>query len=104
MLILTILMLPICLGSVYRPTISFLACGTCLGHFAWYAAIVTTGVLRYSSDGKACAGSDMLVAEGVKFSDHGDVIQKLFISQLAVVCCYYCCVYGYIFHACTLAY
>ncbi len=102
-LILTVLVLLMCLGSVFAPIMCLTSCGTCFGNCAYFAAIVTTGVFRYSSDGKACAKSDMYVAEGVKFSEHGDVIQGLFISQVVLYCGYYCCVYTAMQVACNLA-
>ncbi len=92
-LCLTIFVLCTCVGSVFAPLLCLTTCGHCFGNCAYFAAIITTGVIRYSTDGKMCQRSDNYVAEGVLFSSHANTIQGLFISQVVLFCGYYCCAY-----------
>lgn len=89
---LTILTLCLVCSALIGP-LAF--CGACLigcaqcGHLA---ALIVTGVLRYSDDGKACAEqSNIPVNDDVTFADIGSMMEGIFISQCILYCFYGCC-------------
>ena len=72
--------------------------GHILGSCSHIAAIVVTGVFRYSSEGRKCAdfGEPRLIedddaSDTFKFSDHASVIQGLFITECVLFCCFHFC-------------
>lgn len=88
---LTILTLCLVCSALIGP-LAF--CGACLigcaqcGHLA---ALIVTGVLRYSDDGKACADNPTPVNADVTFADIGSMMEGIFISQCILYCFYGCC-------------
>ena len=88
---LTILTLCLVCSALIGP-LAF--CGACLigcaqcGHLA---ALIVTGVLRYSDDGKACADNPTAVNSDVTFKDIGSMMEGIFISQCILYCFYGCC-------------
>ena len=68
------------------------AFGLCCGNCAVFAALIVTGVFRYSDEGKACADTPQINADGESyFEDVGDKIAALFIAQAILYCFYSCC-------------
>ena len=81
-LVLVLTTLSTVLGAFFKPFLAFSVCGCCCGLGAELAAIIVTGVMRYSEDGEKCAKHTMtMAANGDTFEDHGNKIQNLFISQ-----------------------
>ena len=81
---LTVATVLLVLGTCFIP---FWCCGCCIqlcGGFAYLACVIVTGVFRFRSEGSKCSKSDALVIDDTKFSDHGDLIKDLFISQCAL--------------------
>merc|ERR1719350_2502615 len=71
-----------------------------VGHFcgfcATFAAVIITGVFRYSDEGKLCADFDTveflidasdLSGAKFKFSDHANLIEGMFITLCVILCC-----------------
>merc|ERR1712079_58388 len=92
-LTLTILTLCLICSAIIGP---LAICGACLigcAQCAHLAALIVTGVLRYSDDGKECASRDtQKVSEDVTFADVGATIEGLFIAQCVLYCFYGCCI------------
>ena len=66
-------------------------CGFICTQMAHFAAVIVTGVFRYSDEGEACAKRDAKVSEDMTFEDVGTTIEGLFISQCVLYCFYGCC-------------
>lgn len=70
-----------------------------VGHFcgfcATFAAVIITGVLRYSDNGKECAKNEIeyyidptdTSSATFKFSDHANLIEGMFITLCIILCC-----------------
>ena len=64
------------------------------GFFLTFASVILTGIFRYSDAGKICAENEVEYeinptkpGEGTfKFSDHGDMIQGMFITLCVILC------------------
>ena len=68
------------------------ACGVCCTQMAHFAAVIVTGVFRYSEDGERCAEQTYEITELEKsYEDIGATMQGLFISQCVLYCFYACC-------------
>ena len=68
------------------------ACGVCCTQMAHFAAVIVTGVFRYSSDGERCAEQTFEIPEtGKSYEDYANAIQGLFISQCVLYCLFACC-------------
>ena len=86
-------------GVIFPPITLCGFIGHCCGCLLQLAVIVVTAVYRYSDQGKMCADSRIPITEYDKdvaaetFYDHGDLIQKLFISQCTLYLFFYCFVY-----------
>ena len=80
------------LGTFFFP-IWFCGCCTLIyGNCGHLAALIITGVLRYSDDGSFCAKQKVELADGITFEDHGTAMEGLFISQCVLYCFFGCCV------------
>ena len=67
-------------------------CGFICSQMAHFAALIVTGVFRYSDDGEKCAESDNKIDVIDKsMSDIGTTMEGLFISQCVLYCFYGCC-------------
>jgi len=85
----------VCLMISYfvGPFVYIGACGLCCSGCANLACIITTGVLRYSADGKLCALGYAAAAEfSDEITDVGARIEGLFISQCVLFCFLGCCI------------
>ena len=67
-------------------------CGLCCTQCAHFAAIVVTGVFRYSVDGEKCAEQTFKLSKfgDRTFEEIGDEMQGIFISQCVLFCFYGC--------------
>ena len=99
-LILSILTLLIMLGYFLAPLMYVGGIAHSCGCCAHLAAIICTGVWRYSDDGKKCADITEAAVKACDNVDCGDDEPKdfgariagLFISQCVLFCFYNCCV------------
>ena len=66
-------------------------CGFVCSQLAHFAAVIVTGVFRYSDEGEACAKVTAAVKDGTTFEDVGTTMEGLFISQCVLYCFYGCC-------------
>ena len=67
-------------------------CGFICSQMAHFAAVIVTGVFRYSDDGEKCAeSSDTIPAIDKSMEDIGATMEGLFISQCVLYCFYGCC-------------
>ena len=66
-------------------------CGFVCSQLAHFAAVIVTGVFRYSDEGEYCAGQSKAVKEDMTFEDVGTTMEGLFISQCVLYCFYGCC-------------
>ena len=67
-------------------------CGFICSQMAHFAALIVTGVFRYSDDGEKCAESETNYdAIDKSMSDIGSTMEGLFISQCVLYCFYGCC-------------
>ena len=68
------------------------------------AALIVTGVFRYSDEGEACAMKDIPIGvdSDTTFKDHGEMIEGLFISQCVLVIFLQVCIVFSLCLACTL--
>ena len=85
----------VCLMISYfvGPFVYIGACGLCCSGCANLACIITTGVLRYSAEGKLCALGYAAAAEfSDEITDVGARIEGLFISQCVLFCFLGCCI------------
>ena len=69
------------LGTFFMPFWCCGCCGAMCGGIAHLAALVVTGVFRFSKEGEKCAEHDFPIGDGVTFKDHGETTFGLFISQ-----------------------
>ena len=83
-LLLTIFTVFIVIGAWFSPLLCVGAIGHCLGSMTQFAAIIVTGVFRYSAEGTLCAA--------IPGNEHGEKIQGLFIAQCVLFCFYNCCI------------
>ena len=66
-------------------------CGFICSQMAHFAAVIVTGVFRYSDEGEACAKVTTPVKPDLTFEDVGTTMEGLFISQCVLYCFYGCC-------------
>jgi len=72
------------------------ACGICCTQLAHFAAVIVTGVFRYSDPGELCAKNkitriDQNESDSSTMAEVGDMMQGIFISQCVLYCFYGCC-------------
>ena len=82
--LLTIFTLSLVVSAFFWPLVCVGSIGFCITQFAHFAAIICTGIWRFSGDGPRCADKDggWPVSEDgqVTFSDMGDKLKGVFIS------------------------
>ena len=91
-LTLTILTLCLVCSALLGP---LALCGACLmgcAQCAHLAALIVTGVLRYSDDGEYCAKYGGPINDSLTFQDVGATMEGLFIAQAVLYCFYGCCI------------
>lgn len=85
----------LCMTCLVWPMGKLGGIGHGLGCCAHLAAIIVTGVFRYSTEGELCASNSISLpynkeGDEFTFAEKGDTIQALFISACCLFCCFNC--------------
>ena len=79
------------MGALLWPLAFCGLCGFICTQMAHFAAVIVTGVFRYSDEGEFCAGVTNLGINDKTMEDIGTTMEGLFISQCVLYCFYGFC-------------